>query len=117
MSSKLESLKKAFQNQTGLIHLNNAGLAPSSPEAHDIVVYWMDRFRREGMHCNDAYLAAVFQERRRELYSEGFLFYDLVRIDKAIALPNIKNKDQYLLPLPGAQIKLSNGILIQNKGY
>jgi len=66
---------------------------------------------------DDAYLTEVLEERRRELFSEGFLFYDLVRTDRAIDLPNIKNKDQYLLPIPGAQISLSGGILEQNKGY
>lgn len=63
------------------------------------------------------YLDEVLEERRRELYSEGFLFQDLVRTDRAIELPNIKSKDQYLLPVPGAQISLSNGVLEQNKGY
>ncbi len=66
---------------------------------------------------DDAYLTEVLEERRRELFSEGFLFHDLVRTDRAIDLPNIQNKDQYLLPIPGAQLSLSGGILEQNKGY
>lgn len=65
----------------------------------------------------EAYLTEVLEERRRELFSEGFLFYDLVRTDRAIDLPNIKSKDQYLLPIPGAQISLAGGVLEQNKGY
>ncbi len=65
----------------------------------------------------DDYLEAVLEERRRELYSEGFLFYDLVRTDKALELPNIQNVNQYVLPLPGDQINLSNGVLTQNEGY
>lgn len=65
----------------------------------------------------EAYLNAVLQERRRELYSEGFLFFDLVRTGKAVELPNIQNASQYLLPIPGDQINLSNGVLTQNAGY
>lgn len=63
---------------------------------------------------NNAYLDEVMLERRREFYSEGFLFYDLVRTDKAIDLPNIPSKNHYLMPIPGSQINLSNGILTQN---
>jgi len=65
----------------------------------------------------DTYLNAVLEERRRELYSEGFLFYDLVRTDKAIDLPNVRLKAHYLLPLPGAQINLSENVLEQNDEY
>ena len=63
------------------------------------------------------FLNAVLMERQRELYSEGFLFYDLVRTNKAIELPNIANTDQYLMPIPGSQINLSNNVLTQNPGY
>lgn len=63
---------------------------------------------------DDAYLNEVLLERRRELYSEGFLFYNLVRTDKAIELPNIPNRKHYLMPIPGSQINLSNGTLTQN---
>src|SRR5690606_9761223 len=66
---------------------------------------------------DEAYLTEVLEERRRELFSEGFLFYDLVRTDRAIDLPNIKNKEQYLLPIPGSQVSLSGGVLEQNSGY
>lgn len=69
------------------------------------------------VQSDERFLTEVLEERRRELYSEGFLFQDLVRTDRAIELPNIKSKDQYLLPIPGAQISLSNGVLQQNKGY
>ncbi len=63
------------------------------------------------------FLNQILTERQRELYSEGFLFYDLVRTDKALDLPHVSSKDQYLMPIPGSQIKLSNGVLIQNPGY
>lgn len=63
------------------------------------------------------YLDLILLERRRELFSEGFLFRDLVRTDKAIQLPNISTRDHYYLPLPGSQIILSDGLLTQNPGY
>lgn len=66
---------------------------------------------------DEAYLTEVLEERRRELFSEGFLFQDLVRTDRAIQLPNISSKDKYLLPIPGAQVSLSGGVLEQNPSY
>ncbi len=63
------------------------------------------------------FLDTVLLERRRELYSEGFLFYDLVRTNKAIELPNINELEHYVLPLPGSQIILSDNVLTQNPGY
>jgi len=65
----------------------------------------------------DQYLNLVLEERRRELFSEGFLFFDLVRTDKATQLPNIKTADKLVMPIPGAQVSLAGGILIQNPGY
>ena len=65
----------------------------------------------------EAFLTEVLDERRRELFSEGFLFQDLVRTDRAIDLPNISSRDKYLLPIPGSQIGLSGGILEQNPTY
>ena len=66
---------------------------------------------------DEAYLTEVLEERRRELFSEGFLFYDLVRTDRAIELPNVSSRDKYLLPIPGAQVSLSNNVLEQNPSY
>lgn len=73
--------------------------------------------RLEDFSNQEDFLEEVLQERRRELFSEGFLFYDLVRTNKAIQLPNIKSKDNYLMPIPGSQIILSKGVLTQNPGY
>jgi len=71
----------------------------------------------EGAGDAGTYLDLVLEERRRELFSEGFLFFDLVRTDKAAVLPNIKTAQKYVLPLPGDQVRLSNGVLKQNDGY
>ncbi|RZK44009.1 MAG: RagB/SusD family nutrient uptake outer membrane protein [Pedobacter sp.] len=65
----------------------------------------------------DQFLDIILEERRRELFSEGFLFFDLVRTNKAAQLPNIKTAEKYVMPVPGAQISLSAGVLIQNQGY
>lgn len=66
---------------------------------------------------DEAFLTEVLEERRRELFSEGFLFYDLARTDRAINLSNVSSKDKYLLPIPGAQVSLSGGVLEQNPSY
>lgn len=59
----------------------------------------------------------VLAERRREFFSEGFLYDDLVRTGNALTLSNTPNADRILLPIPGTQVNLSQGVLAQNKGY
>ncbi len=61
----LQNFKKSFVRTPGLIHLNNAGLAPTSIPAAGVVKHWIDRFQNEGMHCNDDYLAAAENARRQ----------------------------------------------------
>lgn len=60
-------------------------------------------------------LDQVMLERRKELFSEGFLYLDYVRTGRAVELSNTKNENQTLLPIPGDQINLSKGILKQNE--
>lgn len=55
----LEKYKAAFPRKNSLIHLNNAGLAPTCAPAAEIVRHWIERFQNEGMHCNDEYVAAL----------------------------------------------------------
>ncbi|MET6997009.1 RagB/SusD family nutrient uptake outer membrane protein [Chitinophaga defluvii] len=75
-------------------------------------------YKESDFNGEGAYLDAILAERRRELFSEGFLFFDLVRTGKALSLPNVKNnKNYYVLPIPGDQIRLSKGVLKQNEGY
>lgn len=52
-----------FRTDPGLTHLNNAGLSPINIEAENVVKYWVERYRREGMFCNDAYLEGVDKAR------------------------------------------------------
>ena len=59
---------------------------------------------------------AVALERRRELYSEGFLFFDLVRTGKAVEQLQFVNQDfQTRLPIPQKEIDLSK--IQQNPGW
>jgi hypothetical protein len=62
-------------------------------------------------------LDAIYHERRVELAGEGFRFHDLVRTDRANALLSplgfVQGKHE-LLPIPVAQVTLSQGVLIQN---
>jgi len=60
----LQNFRAGFaQGASTLVHLNNAGLAPSSRVGGDQVRYWMQRFESEGMHCNDDYMAAIEKAR------------------------------------------------------
>ena len=61
--SGLQHFKQSFSRGEGFVHLNNAGLAPVSSVAMQTVDYWNQRFYREGMHCNDAYMAAAEKAR------------------------------------------------------
>lgn len=53
-----------FASKRGLIHLNNAGLSPINIKAEAIVHHWVERYRLEGMFCNDAYMNAVEEARQ-----------------------------------------------------
>jgi cysteine desulfurase/selenocysteine lyase len=55
----LVEFKNAFAAKSEFTHLNNAGLAPITRAAKDIVNHWVERFYQEGVHCNDDYLIAV----------------------------------------------------------
>ncbi|RZA24616.1 MAG: aminotransferase class V-fold PLP-dependent enzyme [Proteobacteria bacterium] len=59
------NFRDSFHTDPGLTHLNNAGLSPINIEAEAAVKYWVERYRREGMFCNDAYLEGVDQARLR----------------------------------------------------
>ncbi len=61
--SESKDFRSYFRTDAGLTHLNNAGLSPINLEAEFVVHHWVERYRREGMFCNDAYLEAVDKAR------------------------------------------------------
>jgi SusD family. len=61
------------------------------------------------------YLDAVLLERRRELLAEGFRWYDLVRLQKAVSVLGIREALQKL-PIPESELVL-NDLLEPNSGY
>ncbi|UCS92103.1 RagB/SusD family nutrient uptake outer membrane protein [Echinicola marina] len=63
----------------------------------------------------DQYLDLVLEERRRELFAEGFRWVDLVRTGKAITEIGIQERET-LLPIPETELML-NEKLVQNPGY
>jgi len=63
-------------------------------------------------------LNAIYDERRRELATEGHRFFDLVRTGQAPSvLPNFQQGKHEVLPIPQFEIDLTNGRFIQNPGY
>ena len=64
---------------------------------------------------DEAFMDAVMDERRRELATENFRFYDLVRTGRAVEELGIQ-PHQVLIPIPGQQ-RLLNPLLGQNPGY
>ncbi|MBC9797430.1 RagB/SusD family nutrient uptake outer membrane protein [Sinomicrobium weinanense] len=63
----------------------------------------------------DEYLNLILEERRRELFAEGFRWYDLVRTGKAQSVIGIMDRET-LLPLPETELLLNEN-LTQNPGY
>ena len=52
------------------------------------------------------YEKAVALERRKELYCEGFLFFDLIRTNKvAEEVSSMEGKNNYYLPLPESEVQ------------
>lgn len=60
---KLLNFQQQFARKPGLIHLNNAGLAPISLAARDKVQYWAERFYQEGFWTDADYMADVLSSR------------------------------------------------------
>lgn len=64
---------------------------------------------------DEQYLDAILLERKKELLAEGFLYYDLVRTNRAIDELKILSY-QTLLPIPSSELRL-NPNLDQNPNY
>lgn len=65
-------------------------------------------------------LNAIYEERRMELATEGHRFFDLVRTGRAgqaLADEGFVVGKHELLPIPQAEIDITNGILQQNPNY
>lgn len=62
-SEKLSAFQKQFARKAGLVHLNNAGLAPIARVARDKVQYWAERFYQEGFWTDADYMADVLSAR------------------------------------------------------
>lgn len=63
----------------------------------------------------EEYLNLILEERRRELFAEGFRWYDLVRTGKAQSVIGIMERET-LLPIPETELLLNEN-LTQNPGY
>jgi selenocysteine lyase/cysteine desulfurase len=63
-AAKLAAFQKQFARKPGLIHLNNAGLAPITQAARDKVMYWAERFYQEGFWTDADYMADVLSARQ-----------------------------------------------------
>src|SRR5690606_19038967 len=64
---------------------------------------------------DDEYLNLVLEERRRELFAEGFRWVDLVRTGKAKEVLGIQDRE-VLMPIPETELLL-NERLEPNDGY
>lgn len=64
---------------------------------------------------DDQYLDAILLERKKEFLAEGFMYYDLVRTNKAIEQLGLLSYQQ-LLPIPNTELIL-NSNFTPNPGY
>lgn len=98
---------------------------------------YFDRVRtRAGLATKTVSLDAIKDERRHELAFEGLRYYDLLRWHDEVAafakatnikVQNLAIEDTYSItyrpetngfaPIPESQVKLSDGILVQNPGW
>lgn len=69
-------------------------------------------------------LAAILKERRKELCFEGHRRMDLLRNNENLRRPNMleisesePGKNKTIFPIPAREVDLSEGKIIQNKGY
>lgn len=63
-----------------------------------------------------AYEEAVALERRKELYCEGFLFFDLIRTGKVTEeVASMNGKNDYYLPLPESEVKYNPDLVEYNQ--
>lgn len=62
--AKLAEFQVQFARKSGLIHLNNAGLAPITQVARDKVQYWAERYYQEGFWTDADYMADVLSARQ-----------------------------------------------------
>lgn len=80
----------------------------------------------------DSFRLAIEKERRVELAFEGHRWFDLLRTNRAVPVLNSKakylgiintdgsrmiNANNLLYPIPQDQVKISNGVIVQNPGY
>lgn len=66
----------------------------------------------------DDLLKITLQERKKEFAFEGKHWFDLVRTDSALnVLDNVTNRNQYLMPIPLAEIQTNSKITENNPGY
>ena len=59
----ITKFKSSFYHNQDRIHLNNGGLAPISAPARDKILYWAERFYREGFFTDQDYAQDVLNSR------------------------------------------------------
>ena len=77
-SAKLAHFQSQFARKAGLVHLNNAGLAPISKDARDKITYWAERFYQEGFYTDADYMADVLSSRKALATLIGCQFDEIV---------------------------------------
>jgi len=73
-------------------------------------------FTLEDFPSTSSFLGKVWQERDRELCFEGLLRFDYLRTGRALRNPNLPDNKK-VLPIPAREVEISNGVVVQNKGY
>ncbi len=94
---------EGLSQEEGLTYLN------AIKTLRGIAEITIDEFNSEEKVINE-----VLEERRKEFFSEGFLYQDYVRTGRATWLENTSSENNIWLPIPGSQINLSGGVLVQN---
>ncbi|MCB0563719.1 MAG: RagB/SusD family nutrient uptake outer membrane protein [Phaeodactylibacter sp.] len=64
----------------------------------------------------EAYNDFLIRERRLEYAFEGHYWFDLVRLGRAASVRQVEDY-RVILPIPDREVKVSNGVIGQNRGY
>lgn len=64
----------------------------------------------------DEFIAEVLQQRKLELACEGLHRFDVIRTGQDLSNASLPDNKK-VLPIPGREVDLSGGVIVQNSGY
>ena len=117
---------RMYTNNIKVIRLSEVYLIAAEAALHEgeDAVRYLNTLRKERIEgyvaVNDCTLDEIIDERRKELFAEGQIAFDLWRNGKTVKNGSFSvsaTDFRTVLPLPVEEIDMSEGLLVQNPGY